>query len=799
VRTFADVRQALRRLASAPGFCAVVVLTLGVGIGANLAIFAVVDRLLLRPLPYPDPGRIAMLWTTHAATGETRGQASHAEISDWTAQARSFEAIAPFDEADLIVSGAGEPERLPAAVVGHDFFRVLGVAPALGRAFTAEEDRPGNNDVVVLTDGLWRRRFGSDPAVVGSAVTVSARPHVVVGVLPASYEPPPAGVMEAPALYKPLGRAYEPERHSARHMRAMGRLAAGVRLPEAQAEMDRIAAGLRGAFPDQNAGVGIRVAPLAGEVAHGARRTLVLLLAAVGLVLLLACANVAHLVLARSLGRRREMAIRRALGASTGRLARLMMAEALVVSALGALAGLAVALGGTGALEALAAAVLPDLAPVDLDWRLAAFACLAALLTAVLVGLPPALQAGAADPAEALADGGRTVGGAGRRRFTRLLVAGEVAAAFVLLSAAGLAVTSLQRLHAVDPGFRTDGVAAMEMWLPGARYADDARHPRFFGALLERVVALPGVEAAGLVTNLPLSGNFDRVGVQVDGRGERPEDKVDMERSIVGGDYFRVLGIPLVRGRLFTAADTDTATAVAIVGRSTEERLWPGGALGKRIRVSGRWFQVVGVVGDVRHHGLDSPPGNQIYLSHDQWPSQGMVLLARGPAPQAIAPAVGAELAKLDPDLPLFNVARLSDVAARSTAGRQFAALLLSAFAGTAVFLALVGISGVVSHGVAQRLREIGVRIALGARGSQVAAAVVRETMAPVAIGLAAGIMGTLAAGQAMSGLLYGVARHDALTLGSAAAAVTAVAVLASWLPARRAARVDPLVVLRSE
>jgi putative ABC transport system permease protein len=792
-----DLRQAARRLAAAPGFCLVVLATLGVGIGANLAIFGVVDRLLLRSLPYPGGERIVMLWGTDADDPAGRGQVSWADVHDWMAEARSFEAVAAFDDAHLVVAGDGEPERLPAAMVSHDFFRVLGVAPDRGRAFSPDEDQSGRNAVVILSHGLWRRRFEGDPAIVGRTIAVSGAPHEVVGVMPASFDPPPAGVMEAPELYKPLGRGYEPTRHSARHMRAMARLRPGVALAEAQADMDRVARAVNGAFPDQNAGVGVRVSPLREEVAHGARRTLVLLLAAVGLVLLLACANVAHMVLARSVARRRELAIRRALGATTAGLARLVLAESLLVAILGSALGLALAVWATGALEELAALVLPDLARVSLDWRLAAGAVGAAVVTAVLVGLPHALQAGAADPAEALGAGGRTVAGGRSGRFNRLLIVGEVAAAFVLLSAAGLAAGSLGRLQAVDPGFRPRGAVAAEVWLPGARYPEDAQHPRFFSALVERVAAVPGIEAAGVVSNLPLSGNYDRVGVEIEGRAGDPED---MERYVVSPGYFDAVGLPLVRGRLLTPRDGAAAPDVALVGEGTARRVWPGeDPLGKRVRRAGRWFEVVGVVGDVRHYGLDVPASLQIYFAQDQHPSQGMVLVARGRAPADAVSAVRAQLRALDPELPVFNVAALEDVVARSVASRRFAAVLLTAFAAMAVFLALVGIYGVIAHGVGQRSREIGVRMALGARGAQVVAAVLRRSLTAVAAGLVLGIAGAVAAGRAMSGLLYGVAAGDPRTLAAAALAVVGVAALAAYLPARRAASLDPLIVLRSE
>jgi len=793
----ADLRHAARRLAAAPGFCVVVLATLGVGIGANLAILAVVERLLVRPLPYPHPDRLVMLWSTHEKSRERRGQVSYPDAHDWAARSRSFEKVAPFDDAHFVLSGEGGPERLPAALVSRDFFRVLGVAPALGRALTADDDVPGRNRVVVITDGLWARRFHRDLTIVGRTVMVSGAPHEVVGVLPASYEPPPSSVIEEPELYKPLAGVYEPSMHSARHMRAVARLRAGVRMAEAQSEMDVVAGGLRRDFPDQNAGVGVRVAPLAEEVAHGARRILVLLLAAVGLVLLLACANVAHMVLARSSARRREMAIRRALGASPARLARLVLAEALLIAVLGAAVGLGLAVWVTGAVERLAAVVLPDLARVSLDWRIAAFAAAAAVVTAGLVGLPHVLHARSADPAESLKDGGRIAGGARAGRFNLLLIVGEVAAAFVLLSAAGLSVRSLASLQAVNPGFQPQGVVALELWLPGARYPEDEMHARFFSALLERVAAVPGVEASGVVSNLALSGNFDRVGVEVEGRPAGP-DMPDMERYIVSPGYFDAVGLRLVEGRRFDARDRASTPGVALVSEGTARRIWPGdAAVGKRVRLWDRWLEVVGIVGDVRHYGLDEPANLQLYLLQDQFPSQGMTVVARGPA--AMVPALREQVRALDPDLPVFNVSGLDAVVSRSIANRRFAALMLAGFAGIAVFLALVGIYGVVSHAVGQRTREIGVRLALGARRFQVVSTLLAQSMPAVAAGLVLGLLGAHAAGRAMAGLLFGVSGNDPVTLAGSVAAVVAVAALASYLPARRASRLDPLVVLRSE
>lgn len=794
-----DLRFALRQLRSHPGFTAVVLLTLGLGIGANTAMFSVVDAVLLRPLPYPEASRLVLLQGHKEGIGNEA--ASVPDFLDWKAQSRSFSGMTAFAGAslNLAASDGRPPQRLVAARVTSDFFRTLGVAPSPGRGFTAQEDRPGAGKVVVLGRSLWKDRFGADPDVIGRAVTLNGEPYTVVGIAAPGFEFPSWAQAWTPVAPQP-GSPGQGRRSD--FLGVVGRLAPGVTLEAARADMAAIGQRLERQYPATNTGWSVAVTPLRERIVGDVRPALLVLLGAVGLVLLIACANVANLLLARGAARRRELAMRAALGAPRRRLVGQLLAESLVLSVLGAGLGILLTFWATRALVGLDPGALPRLSEVHLDGAVLLFALGAALVTTVLFGLVPALRLTRTDLRGELVDGARTAGSIGRGVLDRGLVAAQVAIAVVLLVGAGLLIRSFAHLQGVDPGFRARGVLTARVSLPDNRYPDDPRVREFWTSLLARVGRLPGVTEAGVTTDLPLqSGSY--LSFRVQGRPAPGRDEVqDAVVCSVGGDYFQALGIPLVRGRLPDARDGPGDRPVAVIDRAMARRYWgEHDPIGDRISFDGnRWYTIVGVVGSVRTESLDRPGYPHAYLSVLQSPRHGMALALRTDGdPTALAGAVRAAVGALDPTLPVYSLRSMREIVETSILRPRFDVATLATFAALALLLALIGIYGVLSYAVSRRLRELGVRMVLGADRGATIRFVLRLGMTPVLAGVAVGLAGAVLAVRVLSGLLYGVSPLDPVTFVLVPAALVAVAALACWLPAWRATRVDPVHALRSE
>ncbi len=813
-----DLRYGLRGLGRAPGLTLVIVLTLALGIGANTAIFSVVDGVLLRPMPLADAGRLVVAWETDRNSGTTREPASWPDFVDYRREARSLSGLAAVAGGEgTLTPERGEPARVSFVRASADYFDVVGVRPLLGRVFTAAEARPGGARVALLSAAFWRERYGADPAVVGRTIRVQDEPYTVIGVLPegasfglgaihahADY----ASKYHGPAdLWLPL-QAGEAEYPRETHPFFMvGRLAPGATEAGAQRELAGLAARLERAYPVNDAR-GIHVEALGRVVFGGVRPALLLLLAAVALVLVVACVNVANLLLARGAARAREVAVRTALGAGLGRLGRQFLVESLLLAALGSAAGVALAYGGLRALVALAPADVPRLGSVAIDARVLAATFAISLLVALAFGLLPLAQAWGMHPVAVLR-GERGAGTAGRvgRRVREALVVAELALSVTLVTGAGLLLHSLGAVLRVDPGFRAAGVVQARYDLPATRYPEDysvwPRWPaiqRFDAAVLERVRALPGVQAAALANVSPLDPGFTNSWAVV-GREAEARSWPEISVRMVSPGYFATLGVPLVRGRTLAEGDVPDAPRAGVLNATAVRRFFQHqDPLGQEVIVWGARWRVVGVVGDERIHGLTEAAPPALYVPIAQAPAGAGVVFARGRGdPAALGGGLRAAIHGADPGLAVYGVETLHDVLGGSVAERRFTMLLLSLFAGLALVLALVGIHGVLSYATARRTSELGIRMALGATRRGVLALVLGAGLALAALGTLLGLAGALAASRLLRGFLFGVRPLDPLTFVIVPVLVLAAAALASYLPARRAARLDPLQALRTE
>jgi putative ABC transport system permease protein len=807
-----DVRFGARMLRKSPGLTATAIFALALGVGVNTAIFSVVDAVLLRPLPYAEPGRLVSVAGTNARRPGEPLPVSYPNFADWRGQATAFERLAAYDPTDFNLVAGGRPERVKGAVVTSDLFALLGAGPQLGRQFTAEEDVPGAAPAVILSHGLWQRQFGGDPAAVGRALPVGGRPANIVGVMPSGFAFPPGA--EPAELWAPMSfnETYIAERNM-HNLGVVGRLAAGATVEQARAEMEAVAARLAEQYPASNGGWGARVVPLQEHLVGNVRPALLMLLGAVAFVLLIACANVANLLLARASSRRKEMAVRAALGAGRWRVARGLLVESVMLALAAGALGLLLAFWGTDLLVALGPGDLPRIGEVALDERVLLFTLAVSLLTGVGFGLAPAAQASRADLVDALKEGGSNPSARPGGRLRGALVVSEIALALVLLVGAGLLVRSFARLLEVDPGFRPEGVVTMQLQLSDASYAENHQVVSFYDRLLERARGLPGVVEAGLVTTVPLGKGAMALTYDVEGRPPAPpNERTSASFDVASPGYFRAMNIPLVRGRTFTDADREGSPAVVIVSETMARRAWPGeDPLGKRITMGASASgppppsrEVVGVVGDVKHGGLEAEVKEAIYAPYGQVPWPNVTLVARTEAdPDATAVAMRAAVRGVSPDQPVYNVRVMEQVVAESVAKPRLYASLLGLFAGLALLLSAMGIYAVMSYTVTQRAHEIGIRMALGARPGDVLRLVVghgmRLTLVGVAIGLAAAFGLARLLASLSASLLFGVSATDPATFGGIALLLAGVALLACWLPARRAARVDPLVALRTD
>jgi putative ABC transport system permease protein len=798
-----DLRYAVRALLRQPGFTAAVVLTLALGIGANTAIFSVVNGVLLRPLPYPNDAQLMMV-RTRFASGQTE-TASLPDYTDWKAQSSSFSRVSAYASSnDNLAAVGGEPERVPSARVLPDFFATLGVSPAAGRWFLPEEFVFGAHRVVVLSHGLWQRRFGANRSIIGQTITLNARPYTVVGVAPESMRLPARAQLWSPYAYDPAGRA--PGRRSD-FLAVIARLRPGVTEAQAQADMDAVGRHLAEAYPPTNQGVGVDVVSLHDRLVGSIRPALLVFTAAVALVLLIACANVANLLLARATSREREMAVRAALGAGRKRLVRQMLTESLVLSAAGGALGLLLAWWGVQALKAAAPPTLPRLDEVALDPMALGFTALAVIVTGLLFGLAPAMRGSAFALHTTLSAGGRAgIGGGRGERLRGVLVVAQVALALILLVGSGLLVRTFSRLQQVDLGFDSGHVLTAQIVLPAAKYTGGEQQAAFFNSLRERLASTPGVQVVGLSTDVPLTGGynyitFDVVGRPAPGPGETSPDAVPTTAS---PEYFSALKIPLQAGRLFDATDVPNAPQVAIVNRELVQKHFGGrNPIGERITFgnpsdSTGWLTIVGVVGSTRLEGVGLETYPQVFTPLAQSPVPFLYVVARTIGdPLAFAPVLRRELAALDPAQPISDVASMDERAASSVAQFKLNSIIVTLFAAVALVLASVGIFAVISYAVAQRTREIGIRMALGAARLDVLRLIVRDGMTPAAVGVVIGTAGAFGATRLMRSLLYGVSATDPIVFGLVATMLVLVAVGACYLPARRAARVDPNVALR--
>ena len=804
-----DLRFALRGLLRRPGFTAAVVATLALGLGANAAIFSVVNAVLLRPLPYADPDRLVMVWGRYPDFGRTG--TSLPDFTDWqrgtVGSFGSFEQLAAMHGTAFNLTGLGEPEQLRGDRVSANFFTTLGVRPALGRGFLPEEDRTGgDDDVVVLSHGFWERRFGGDPKVVGREVQLSGRPYTIVGVAPKGFRFLREVDVWAPAR---MDTAAMMERRRSEYLTVFGRLKRDVPLERARADLATVLRRVAEEYPETNSQLRSEVISMKEDLVGNVRPALLVFSGAVGLVLLIACANVANLLLARAAAREREVAVRVALGAARGRLVRQLLTESVLIALLGAAVGLVVAVWAVSALRAGSPeGLLPRLAEVRIDPSVVAFSLALAVATGLLFGLAPAMRLAGGGLHDALKEGARGGSSGGATRFRNGLVLGEVAVAVVLLVGAGLLVRSFERLNRVDPGFNPRGVLTYGVVLPRAKYDSIATVPPVFTRLLERTRSIPGVQAAALSNTLPMGGS-GYVTFYIEGRPQTADGQVteDVQPFSVTPDYFRVLGIPLRRGRLIEPQDVDGAPRVAVINEEMHRRYFgdrdPIGArvtFGDPEDTASTWFTVVGVVGNVAQEGLTAKPYAQLYRPLFQVPQRGVWMSVRTAGePMAVASATRAALKAVDPDVPANEVRTMEDRIAENIAQPRVSVALLGSFSGVALLLAAIGIYGVVSYTVAQRTREIGIRMALGARREGVLRLVIGQGLAPVAAGVAVGLALALAATRLMSSLLYGVSATDPLTFGAVALFLGAVALVATYIPARRATRVDPLVALRYE
>jgi putative ABC transport system permease protein len=793
---FQDMRFGLRMLLKHPGFTLIAVLTLALGIGANTAIFSVVNAVIIRPLPYPEPDRLVIL--DEVPPGGGQFAIAPGNFVDWRDQNGSFVGMAAFQRMSLNLTGHGEAELLPGLRLSANSFALLGIKPARGRDFLPEEDQTGYNRVVILSYGLWRRRFGREPDLVGKMLTLNGNSYTVIGVMPPDFR-----FFEGIEVWTPL--ALTSRERTSHDLNAFARLKTNVSLEQARAEMGAIAGRLAAQYPRSNDDWGIRLTPLRDKVVGPIQPVLLALLGAVAFVLLIACANVANLLLARSAVRQREVAIRAALGASRRRVIRQLLTESLLLGVVGGVIGLLLAVWGVNFLRVLTPASL-GAETVAIDGRALGFTAIVSLLTSVLFGLAPAVQAASPNLSESLKEGGRSgIEGRGRNRTRSLLVIAEIALSLALLINAGLVIKSFIRLLQVDPGFESEGLLTMQLSLPNAKYPERSSQAAFFQQLTEKITALPGVASAGAASTLPF--RIDEVQEFI--IGGRPPITPGKEPSAnyyaVSDDYFRAMEIPLLKGRAFTERDTKDAPRVAIISESLARRHFPDeDPIGKRMDISkggfGTWREIVGVVGDVKHYGLDSQTTVQIYEPYLQvtYPSMNLTVRTTGD-PREIAAAIRSQVAAMDKDQPVANIRTMDRIVSDSVGRQRFAALLLALFAGVALILAAVGIYGVMSYYVEQRTHEIGIRMALGAERRDLLKLVVGKGMLLALIGVMIGLAAAFALTRLMSNLLFDVSATDKVTFAATAVLLTSVALLACWIPARRATKVDPIVALRSE
>src|SRR5436853_322857 len=807
-----DVKYGVSNLIKATGFTFVAIIALALGIGANSAIFSVVNAVLLRPLPFPEPQRLVSVWETNLQRGESRSSCSYPNFADWRDQNHVFEKISAFYQNDFILTGEQEPARLRGATVSTDLFSLLGVQPMLGREFVPEEEQPGNRSrAAILSYDLWRTRFGASPDILNRTITVNGYSYAVAGVMPAGFKFPvqnePVEIWTTFAADS-AGDKPATQQRGAHFINVIARLAQGVSLDQAQAELNTIAARLETQYPDQNSHHGVRLISSLEDLVTDIKPALLMLLFAVGGVLLIACTNVANLLLARATTRHKEIAIRAAIGATRIRIVRQLLTESVILAVAGGVLGLLLAIWGTDLLVTLAKDDIPRSAGIGLDLKVLAFTLIVSLLTGLLFGVVPAFQSARPDLTDALKAGGRgSSDGIRRNRIRSLLVIGEIAVATILLISAGLLIRSLRGLQNVDPGFDPHNVLALNLGLSEVKYSAQ-QQSAFYHDLIGRIGGISGVKSASAVMPLPLSGDRMRVSFETEGRPVAKADQPSTEVRSVGLNYFTTMRIPVIKGRDFTEQDAKGSRGVIIVNETFAQQFFPGeDAIGRRIKPSIAtdesrpiMREIVGIVGSVKHRKLGVPPDPEAYIPHSQLPFDSMTLVVSSYGdPRLLNGAIQDEIKAMDKDLPVYEVKTLENYVASSVAQPRLNAFLLSIFAGLALVLTAIGLYGVMSYSVAQRTHEMGIRMALGARSGDVVKMVLGHGMVLSSVGLVLGLGGAYFATKILASLLYGISANDPPTFAAMAVVLAIVALGACIVPARRATKVDPIIALRYE
>jgi predicted permease len=810
-----DIRYGSRMLLKSPGFTLVVVLTLALGIGANTAIFSVVNFVLLRPLTYSNPDQLVMIWERNLKKGWNESPTSFGNFVDFRDSAKSLD-VAAFTDTNFNLTGGETPERIPGLRVSAQLFSILGVNPMRGRVFLPHEDKPGSGRVLILSYELWQRSFGGNPNLVNQTVQLDGQNYTVVGVMPPDFKFPPSfsatvGSSEETVnnadLWVPLTTDDVPLVRDIRNLKMIARLKPGVTAPQAQAEINAIASQLEKGYPDVNAGLESHVISLHEQVTGDIRLALLILLSAVNLVLLIACANVANLLLAKATSRQKEIAIRTALGATSPRLLRQLLTESVLLGVMGGLLGLLFAIIGAKTLVAFVSTNLPRLKDLGFDSKVLLFTLAISLLTSLVFGLAPALDAAKVNLNEALKEGGRSSGSSSRNRLRGLLVIAEIALAVVLVVASGLMFRSFMRLQSVSPGFNPQNLITLEIELPEARYHADQQQRAFQAQLVQRIEAIPGVQYAGTVDNLPFSGNAFNSSFMIEGQPiPAAPDRPRAFYRVISPKYFLTMGIPFHRGSGFTDRDSADVPGVAIINDAAARKYWPGeDPIGKRIK-RGRpesknpWLTIVGIAGSASQLSLREDTQPEIYVPYLQNSSRTFTLVARTASdPRTLAGKLRQEVWATDKDLPVSSMKLMEELISKSVAQPRFYVMLLSIFAALALILAAVGVYGVMAYSVTLRTRDMGIRMALGARPRDIFKQVLGQALLLTLIGLAIGLVLGVVSTRVMSSLLYEVSPVDPLTLGATSLLLLAVALLASYIPARRATKVDPTVALRYE
>jgi len=799
----ADIRYAGRMLIKRPTFTIVAIVTLALGIGANTAIFSVVNAVLLNPLPYAQPSELAILWLQTPATNQFRQPASFPDFADWQSQNQSFERVVGTRTVSVNLTDGDEPERVNGARVSADFLSAFRISPLAGRDFLDTENRPGGTPVAMIGYTLWQQRYGGDPALIGRTVNIDSTTYTIVAVLPKGFFYPNPDTQ----VYFPLIQGKNETARGSRFLRVTARLKPGVSIREAQADMDTIAARIAEQYPDSSSGVGVQVVPLHEEVVGKIRPALMILFGAAGCVLLIACANVANLLLARATARRTEFAVRTALGAGRARLVRQLLTESVLLSFAGGLIGLLIALWGVPTLTSISASSIPRVEEVSVSFKALLFTLLISLATGILFGIAPALQSSNKVLTENLRDGRRgATSGAMHQRILNALVAAEVALAVVLLAGAGLMVRSFVSISGVSPGFKPKGVMTIGIGLTQPVYADIQQQSRFYDRLNEKVSAIPGVESTAGINRVPLLGFNASTSFTFQGQQVEPGQQPTADCRVATPNYFKAIGIPLLSGREFTEGDTKDAPFVAVINRAMAEQFLPGeDPIGKRLQIYPNpplWREVVGVCGDVKLLGLDEEINPAIYVPVTQNPyanaMRSSFLVVRTNAdPNGVVAAIRGVMKTVDPGVPVAQVRMLEDILSDSVAPQRLNMWLLVSFAGLAALLGAVGIYGVMAYSVSERTHEIGVRMALGAASRDMLNMVLWDAGKVTAAGMAAGLASAFVLTRLMSSLLYKVSAADPVTYAGISVLIVCVSLLASYIPARKASRVDPMVALR--